>query len=398
MSGCDTARANRSLRFTVVVWLLYWLAAPPLSAAQPEVAVEPAAAPRVAAISDSLRPFIDRGDLAGGVTLVAREGQLVHLDAVGYADIEAGRRMRTDTLFAIASMTKPIATVAALICCDDGRLLLDEPLAKWLPEFDRPSLDSITLRHALTHTSGLFSDQRNIGTLAQTVEGLAKQEPRFAPGTRWMYGPGVTVAGRLVEVVAGIPFDEFVADRICRPLGMADTGFRPSAEQQQRLAIVYSHNGSTNRLSPFRFDLFLGPVETRSPNPSGGLYSTAGDLFRFYQMLLGRGELEGTRILKPETVDEMRRPQTGDLEAGFVPGTAYGLGLGVVCEPEGMTAMLSPGSFGHGGMLGTQAWVDPQRETILILLIQRMGLLNADASEYRLKFQQAASAALDGSR
>jgi CubicO group peptidase (beta-lactamase class C family) len=136
-------------------------------------------------------------------------------------------------------------------------------------------------------------------------------------------------------------------------------------------------------------------METRSPNPSAGLYSTAADLFRFYGMLLGRGELDGVRILKSETVEEMCRPQTGELKAGFVPGSAWGLGVGLVQQPEGITATLSPGTFGHGGMLGTQAWADPIRQTVTILLIQRSGLPNSDASEYRQAFQQAAAAALD---
>lgn len=136
-------------------------------------------------------------------------------------------------------------------------------------------------------------------------------------------------------------------------------------------------------------------METRSPNPSAGLYSTALDLFRFYRMLLGRGELDGVRILKSDTVDEMRRPQTGEFKAGFVPGSVWGLGIGLVQQPQAITAMLSPGTFGHGGMLGTQAWADPQREAIMILLVQRAGLPNSDASEYRLAFQQAAAEALE---
>ncbi|MBX7167092.1 MAG: beta-lactamase family protein [Pirellulales bacterium] len=366
-----------------------------LAAAQQAGSIAAApAAPRVAAVSESLQQFVDRGDLAGAVALVARHGKLVHLDAVGYADVESRRDLEPDALFAIMSMTKTFTAVAALICCDEGKLALDDPIARTLPEFAHVPLDTITLRQAMSHTSGLFSDQRNVGSLAETVARLAEQTPRFAPGEKWMYSPGLTVAGRMVEVAAGMPFDEFVAARICQPLGMRDTHFRLTAGDEPRLATVYNYQSGKQQLSPAKMDWFLGPMDTRSPNPSGGLYSTVADLFRFYQMLLNGGALDGTRILKTETVAEMSRSQTGDLKAGFVPGTAYGLGVGVVLQPEGVTAMLSPGTFGHGGMLGTQAWVDPQKQAIMILLIQRLGLPNADASEYRQAFQQAAAAAL----
>jgi CubicO group peptidase (beta-lactamase class C family) len=345
-------------------------------------------------ISASLEQFVDRGDLSGAVALVGQHGKLVHLDAVGFADIATQRPMRADTFFSIMSMTKPVAAVAALICCDDGRLALDEPLARWLPEFDQSPNNTVTLRHVLSHTSGLFSDQRNTGTLAETVARLAKQKLQFEPGSRWLYSPGLTVAGRAVEVASGMPFDEFVAKRICQPLQMTDTRFRLSPDDEKRLATTYAYNSRDKVLSPTQIN-FLGPMETRSPNPSAGLYSTAADLFRFYGMLLGRGELDGVRILKSETVEEMCRPQTGELKAGFVPGSAWGLGVGLVQQPEGITATLSPGTFGHGGMLGTQAWADPIRQTVTILLIQRSGLPNSDASEYRQAFQQAAAAALD---
>jgi len=350
--------------------------------------------PHVPAISASLQQFVDRGDLAGAVMLVAQHGKLVHLDAVGNANVERQRPMQPDAMFSIMSMTKPVAAVAALICCDDGKLSLDQPLARWLPEFDQPPNNTITLRQALTHTSGLLSDQRNTGTLAETVARLARQKLQFAPGSRWQYSPGVTVAGRAVEVASGLPFDEFVATRICQPLKMHDTRFRLSAEDEARLATTSPTSNSEKSLSPAQFE-FLGPMEKRSPNPSAGLYSTAIDMYRFYQMLLGRGELAGVRILKADTVDEMLRPQTGELKAGFVPGSVWGLGIGLVQQPEGVTAMLSPGTFGHGGLLGTQAWADPQRGAIMILLIQRLGLPNSDASDYRLAFQQAAARALE---
>lgn len=394
MPSSHGTRETRCPQYTAVAGLLSLFVVAQVWALPPAAGADSPAPPVVPAISASLQQFVDRGDLAGAVALVAQRGKLVHLGAVGYADVETERPMRPETLFSIMSMTKPVAAAAALICCDDGKLSLDEPLARWLPEFDQPPNITITLRHVLTHTSGLFSDQRNTGTLAETVARLAKQKLQFEPGARWLYSPGLTVAGRAVEVASGLPFDEFVDKRICQPLKMSDTHFRLLSDDEKRLAATYAYNSRDKVLSPVQIN-FLGPMETRSPNPSGGLYSTAPDLHRFYQMLLGRGELDGVRILKPETVDEMRRPQTGELKAGFVPGSAWGLGVGLVQQPQGITAMLSPGTFGHGGMLGTQAWADPQRQAVLILLIQRAGLPNSDASEYRLAFQQAAAAALD---
>ena len=397
MPGCHATRVTRFPCYTVVVGLLSLVAVTQAWGAAPAAGVDSPVRPSMPAISASLQQFVDRGDLAGAVALVGQRGTLVHLDAVGYADVETQRPMRPDTLFSIMSMTKPVAAVAALICCDDGKLALDEPLARWLPEFDQPPNNVITLRHVLSHTSGLFSDQRNTGTLAETVARLAKQKLQFEPGSRWLYSPGLTVAGRAVEVVSGIPFDEFVEQRICQPLQMHDTHFRLSPDDERRLATTYAYNSRDKVLSIARLN-FLGPMETRSPNPSAGLYSTAADLFRFYGMLLGRGELDGVRILKAETVDEMCRPQTGQLKAGFVPGSAWGLGVGLVQQPEGITATLSPGTFGHGGMLGTQAWADPKRQAVMILLIQRSGLPNSDASEYRQAFQQAAVSTLDAGR
>lgn len=398
-------KAHRSTLRRVSFWLgvvavfaggvrspLAW-AAPPAAAEAP--APGTAAAPVIEAISASLRPFVERQELAGAVALVAVDGQIIHLDALGLADVESGRPMTTETLFSIMSMTKPVAAVAALILCDEGRLALDEPVAKHLSEFAAPPYDEITLRHLLTHTSGLFSDQVNRGTLAETVAKLGKVKLNFTPGTRWLYSPGLTVAGRLVEVVSGQPFHEFVAARICGPLGMQDTTFYPTPEQLARLASVYAHDAKEKKLARAPLD-FLGKLETRSPNPSAGLYSTARDLLRFYQMLLGGGELDGTRILSAETVAEMTRPQTGELRAGFVPGSAWGLGVGLVSEPQGVTATLSPGTFGHGGMLATQSWADPQRGAVYILLVQRLGVLNSDASDFRGAFQEAAGAAVAG--
>lgn len=368
-------------------FVCFWLLSERV-AAQPEH-------PRIPSVAEAMQRFVDEGKIAGGVALVARDGRIVHLGAVGWADLESKRPMRTDAVFAIMSMTKPIAAAAALKLCEEGKLSLDEPVARRLPEFAEGARGRITLRQLLSHTSGLGGNQQNVGTLAETAAEVAKRPLSFEPGSKWGYSPGLSVAGRLVEIAAGEPFDSYVTKAILAPLGMTDTTFFPTSEQLARAATIYKRTKDGDGLEPAE-NWFLGPLESRTPNPSGGLYSTAADLLRFWQMILNGGELDGVRILSAQTVREMTTPQTGDLPAGFVPGSQWGLGVGIVREPQGVTAMLSPGTFGHGGAYGTQVWVDPKRRAVFLLLIQRIGIVNSDASEFRERFQAAAAAALDG--
>lgn len=349
--------------------------------------------PRLPGVSARMQSFVDREEIAGAVTLVSKDGKIVHLDAVGWADLENRKPMTTESVFAIMSMTKPVAAVAALLLCDEGKLELDEPIAKHLPEFSDGDRKSITLRLLLSHTSGLGGNQQNEGTLAESARAFAKRPLGFEPGSKWAYSPGISVAGRLVEVASGQPFDKFLDERIFQPLGMNETTFYPNENQSSRLARLYKRTGEGKPLE-IAENRFLGSPETRTPNPSGGLFSTARDLERFWRMLLDGGELDGVRILSRDMVREMVTPQTKDLKAGFVPGSAWGLGVGIVKEPTGVTAMLAPGTFGHGGAFGTQVWVDPKTKTIYLLLIQRVGIINSDASPYRLGFQEAAAAAL----
>lgn len=344
-------------------------------------------------ITARMQEFVDAQQISGAVTLVARRGKIVHLAAVGLADREANRPMQADTLFCIASMTKPVTATALMILQDEGQLSIDDPVSKFIPAFeairlrDGPPKQPITLRHCLTHTAGLGGSQQNTGTLQETVEQLAQRPLDFEPGTKWQYSPGLSVCGRVVEVVAGQPFAEFLAARIFRPLNMVDTTFHPSAAQQQRLARLYQPGpagqslvAATHWLSDMSPD--------KSPNPSGGLFSTAGDMARFYQMILNGGELDGQRIVSAAAVAEMTRLQTGELTTGFTDGNGWGLGWCLVRQPQGVSAMLAPGSFGHGGAFGTQGWVDPQRQTIFVLMIQRTGFGNSDGAEIRRVFQE----------
>jgi CubicO group peptidase (beta-lactamase class C family) len=362
---------------------------------QPPASDVPVRADVLAQIPKRMQEAVAQQQISGAVTLVGYRGRVIHHEAVGQADVEKQVPMRTDTMFGIASMTKPITATAVMILLDEGKLSLDDPASKYIPAFKDAALrdgrpkQEITIRHLLTHTSGLGGSQQNTGSLQETAEALAQRTLDFEPGTRWQYGPSLSVCGRIVEVVAGKPFDEFLAERIFRPLGMVDTTFHPTAAQQPRIARLYQPGPDKKSLvAATHWITDLTP--DRTPNPSGGLFSTAADLARFYLMILHRDELDGRRIVSEAAVQQMTTLQTGVLTTGFTSGNGWGLGWCVVREPQGVTAMLSPGSFGHGGAFGTQGWLDPQRQMMFVLLIQRTGFGNSDDSDLRRTFQDLA--------
>ena len=351
-------------------------------------------------IDTRMREFVDAKQISGAVTLVARRGRVVHVGAVGQADVAAGRNMTPDTVFAIASMTKPITAASVMILQDDGKLKLDDAVSKYIPAFKDTKVAGgkapgreITIRDCLMHTNGLVSDQRNIGTLANTAELLAKSELAFEPGSKWQYGPGLSVAGRVVEIVSGKSFDQFLAERVLEPLEMTQTSFHPTEEQLQRLALLYQPTADKQGLERGTHWLYDVTSET-TPNPSGGLYSTADDLVRFYQMVLNGGDLNGKRVLSVEAVKQMTSLQSGDLVTGFTPGNGWGLGFCLIREPDGVTDMLLAGSYGHGGAFGTQGWIDPKNEMIFVLLIARQNFAGGDSSDIRADFQRLAVGAI----
>ncbi len=353
----------------------------------------------LAEIRPAMEAFVDAGEMSGAVTLLVRKGRIVHHEAVGLADIAQGIPMTKDTLFGIASMTKPISATALMILVDRRKVGLDDPVVQYLPEFSELKVNGgkpgrpVTVRELLSHTAGFTGSQRTEETLEKTVQTLVEQGLSFEPGTRWAYSPGITICGRIVEVVSGQHFHQFLQDNIFTPLGMADTTFVPNTEQRKRTARLYRKTENGAALEPFA-SWIVDDAGMRATNPSAGLFSTANDLARFYQMILNGGELCGTRVLSPEAVAEMLRVQTGELTVGFTPGNAWGLGWCIVREPQGVTQMLSPGTFGHGGAFGTQGWIDPRREMVFVLLIQRAGLPNADASDMRKTFQEIAVRAI----
>lgn len=358
-------------------------------------------APTIPAIDAAMQSFVESVEISGAVTLVSHEGKLIHLGSVGMSKIDSDVEMQTHTLFSIASMTKPITATALMILQDEEKLSIDDKLSKYIPEFSSVKLTDgnapnreLTIRDAITHTSGLSGSQIFSSTLEDSVIELAKRPLDFEPGSKWKYSPGMNVAGHIVEIVSGQPLQNFMKERIFEPLDMKNTTFFPNERQARRIATLYQPSEDKTSLVAAENHI-TSPKSTIAANPSGGLISSARDMFRFYQMVLNGGQFRKTRILSKDAVAAMTFPQTGDLETGFTPGNCWGLGWCIVREPQGVTESLSPGTFGHGGAFGTQGWVDPETKTIYVLMIQRTKMGNSDGSEIRKVFQNTASNSLN---
>ena len=370
--------------------------------------------PILPGIGAAMQGMVGKNEIAGAVTVVVTKDRVLHVESTGLADVAAKRAMSPETLFWIASMTKPVTGTAVLMLQNEGKLNVADPVAKYLPEFANlktPSgkLANLTITQLLTHTSGLGEAG---GPAAQQARTLADLVPiwlaapmQYEPGAKWSYTQsGINAAARVVEVVSGQTFDAFLQQRLFDPLGMKDTTFYPSAEQRARLVTAYSKNKDTGALEAVPRREFYEGTRNRPPQGNGGLYSTPRDYARFCQMLLGGGTLDGRRILSADAMKFLSTPQTGDMPTGFFQnsplgnlGANYGWGIGtcVLRKPhDGVAAMLSPGSFGHGGAWGTQAWVDPVKGVAYVLMIQRSNLPNSDASDVRRVFQEAAAKAL----
>jgi CubicO group peptidase (beta-lactamase class C family) len=361
----------------------------------------PPAPPRLAGIDAALQPFIEQNEIAGAVTLVVSKDAVVHLAAIGESDRTAHTAMKSDDLFWIASMTKPITGVCIAMLVDEGKVNIDDLVAKFIPEFSQiktPSgaLANLTVRHLMTHTSGLAEasgpQQKAAKTLADLIPHFVDKPTVFEPGSKWAYcQSGINTLGRIIEIASGQSYPDFVAARLTGPLGMKDTTFYPTKEQQARIA--HSYKRADGKLEDAAVSLFTGQdlADTqRVPLANGGLYSTAADYGRFCRMLLNDGALDGKTYLKPGTVKLLSSVHSGDVKTGFTPGNGWGMCVCIVREPQGVTAMLSPGSFGHGGAYGTQVWIDPTKGAAYVLMVQRSNFPNSDASEVRKVFQQAA--------
>ena len=356
----------------------------------------------LAKIRPRLQEFVDQGTAAGFVTLVAHRGHVASLEAIGFQDRDSRTPMRTSTMFQIMSMTKPITCATVMTLVDEGRISINDPVEKYLPEFKGQKIKDgstpdhpITIRDLMTHTSGLASGSskgfvRREHSLAEVVADAAGQPLDFQPGTKWSYSNnGIGTLGRILEVVSGKSYEQFVDERIFKPLAMKDTFYWLPQDKANRLATPYTLDHGTLKVAegdPLR-------KGAKYPSPEGGLYSTAADLFRFYQMMLNKGTFGGRRVLSPAAVELMTTVQTGDLKTGFAPGIGYGLGWGIVKDASGMFRYQSIGTYGHGGAYRTYAFVDPHRQLIGIILYQRTNV-GGDLADEQTAFIQLANAAV----
>jgi len=363
----------------------------------------------VSPVRAQMQAFVNDRVISGSVTTIATKDKILSQETVGYADLKTKEAMRADHLFWIASMTKPMAAVCVLQLQEEGKLSIEDPVEKHLPEFKgqwmvderdggklilRRAARVITIRDLLTHTSGLANTgtPRTESTLGELVMSYSKTPLNFEPGSKWSYSnAGINTLGRIVEVVSKIPFADFLQKRVLNPCDMKDTTFWPSKEQATRIAKSYRPD-QKGELQQVEVRFLAGGISNRkrTPYPAGGLYSTAGDVTRFYQMMLNGGTFNGKRVLKKETAALMTQTQTGDIKTGFVDGMSWGLGFQVVKVPMGVTESLSAGTYGHGGAYATQSWADPKRGIIVVMMIQRAGFRNGDNSPVRKGFQEAA--------
>jgi CubicO group peptidase (beta-lactamase class C family) len=345
-----------------------------------------------------MQRYIDKALLAGTVTLVARNGKVVHLDSQGWKDKESGSAMSDDTIFFIMSMTKPIVSTALMMLYEEGHFLLTDPISNWIPEIaDKqvivkdqygthrvPPLRPITFRDVLAHTTGLDPSREDLTEAEQALLGrednledtLLKRAPlplAFHPGDSWQYGSSTDYVALLVERVAGEPLNDFLKREIFEPLQMEDTFYAVPPEKRHRVANVYSPSGPGRTIELSRTPEYSAVPYFGAEYYGGvaGLFSTISDYWRFSQMLLNGGELDGVRLLSPKTVSLMITNHTADHNV-YVrgPGYGFGLGFGVVNDAGVARDPLTPGTFSWGGAWGTVFWVDPVENMIGIMMTQ----------------------------
>ncbi len=358
--------------------------------------------------------YVEPGLLPCALLLVARRGEVVHKCVLGHASLERGQRLEEDTIFRIYSMTKPVTSVALMMLVEDGRIALDDPVAKWIPSWrdlevyrsgqpgafaTAPAEAPMRVIDLMRHTSGLtygFQNRTNVDAAYRTlnldpfaaeslesfVDALGRVPLEFSPGTSWNYGVSTDVVGHLVSLASGRPFDAFVQSRILQPLGMHDTDFHVPEAKLARFADCYVRSASGQLVPTPASSAYSKPP--RAPSGGGGLVGTAGDYLRFCEMLRRGGELDGVRLLGPKTLALMRMnhlPGSRDLadlappgmfsEAGY-QGLGFGLGFAVTTDPARCGIAASPGEYSWGGMASTAFWVDPVEDVCVVFMTQLM--------------------------
>ena len=375
-------------------------------------------ADRLTRIHTALQRYIDRGEIAGAVSLVARKGKIAWMDSQGMMDLDGKKPMRADTMFRIASMTKPITSIAAMMLYEQGYFQLNDPVSKFIPEFKNQKVAvaaapapyrlvaadrEVTIRHLLTHTAGLpntyvgysvaeynklGADRKQTDTVCDLSRKLAKMPLDFQPGTQWAYGPATDVLGCLIEVISGMPLDQYFQQKIFAPLNMTDTHFYPDSSKQPRMATVY-RPAAPNGILPLALPV---PTATKYFSGAGGLASTIGDYARFSQMLLDGGTLDGNRLVSRKTIELMTQNHIGNAPLwASLPGRRFGLGFSVVTDLGESANLGSAGTFGWGGAFGTYFWVDPKEQMFGILMIQ---IRPYDHLNIRQDFQTLATQAI----
>jgi CubicO group peptidase (beta-lactamase class C family) len=401
----------QTTRSSVTRWalaaLVCFVAAGPLSGAGTTARPEDVglSSERLQQVNALVKRHLDARSFSGAVTLVARNGRIAHLQAHGVMDLESNKPMQADTMFRIMSMTKPVVGVAILMMMEEGKVRLNDPVSKFIPElkglqvavaqpaqgpppapgtqaepryYTVPADHEITVRELLTHTSGLasgtMSNSANRKVMLKGAESLSEYLPRlaqtpleFQPGTRWAYSAqaGFDVLLRIVEIASGQPADAFLKQRLFDPLGMKDTFFYPV--ENPRLASRYDRQPDGMLRRNTTTPNFLNG---RYFSGGGGLASTAEDYFQFAQMLLNGGQANGKRFLSPRAVEMMASVMAPDTLPGRPAGESYGLSVRVVSNPSARNTFLSQGSFGWSGAYGTHFWIDPKEKVIGILMTQ----------------------------
>jgi len=394
----------RHMRLLVLL-LLAGLVSGPAFAAGPLPTVKPDAVglsqDRLDRIHTMVKSHIDAGEISGAVMLVARKGQIAYIDVQGTMDVETKKPMTRDSVFRMASMTKPVIGTSIMMMLEEGKLRLDDPISKFIPDFKNqqvailqeaargntpikfytvPAVHDITVKDLLTHTSGLSSGpmgqsgvaregrRRPEDILSTYLPRVAKSPLEFQPGTRWMYSAsdGFDVLARVVEVASGMPMNQFLKQRIFNPLDMKETSHWPTDAQMPRLVTAYTFNNgkmakNENSMSMSSKVYFAG---------GGGLVSTVDDYAKFAQMLANGGELNGQRLLSPRTVKLMSSVHIPASTPGRAAGEGFGLSVRVIEDAIGGNHRISNGSFGWSGAYGTHFWVDPQEDIVAVMMIQ----------------------------
>jgi CubicO group peptidase (beta-lactamase class C family) len=364
-------------------------------------------------IAASLQPFVDSHTLAGAVTLVASKDKVLSLEAVGFADIAGKKPMQTNDLFWIASMSKAMTASALMMLVDERKVNVDDPVEKYLPDFHgqmvaaeqdqehellKKPVHPITVRNVLTHTSGLPFMSRaehkiDQLTLHEAAISYALTPLKFQPDSKYDYSnAGINTAGRIVEVVSGMPYEEFMDKRLFQPLAMKDTTFWPNEEQLSRLAKSYQPGPNKMGLKEIDISQLTYPLSDRKrgPSPAGGLFSTATDVAHFCQMLLQGGTYDGKRILSAASVRQMTTTQDGDIQSHGHGEGGYGFGLSTTQKSHGPNDPPIVGQCGHGGAYSTDMSIDPQHGIVTVYMVQHAGYPGSDGGKILGTFKKAA--------